>query len=103
MIRDTVTHWSGDTSSAAPAIVFGARVPFAPPWHSGRKQGTSKRHGGVTRRKVTMMFDERGRNPWFWKASMRGCLDVVSAATGWHGILVYLSALSGEMPCRSIS
>jgi hypothetical protein len=56
MIRNTVTNWSGDVSSAAPAIVFDARHPLAPPWHSGRKQGTSKRHGGVTRRKVTMMF-----------------------------------------------
>jgi hypothetical protein len=56
MIRNTVTNWSGDISSAAPAIVFDARHPLAPPWHSGRKQGTSKRHGGVTRRKVTMMF-----------------------------------------------
>jgi hypothetical protein len=42
MIRDTVTHWSGDISSAAPAIVFGARLPLAF-WTEARDEQTPRR------------------------------------------------------------
>jgi hypothetical protein len=41
MIRDTVTHWSGDISSAAPAIVFGARLPLAFDGSKGRASATA--------------------------------------------------------------